>query len=73
MINFTKETGIYDLVKESYENFDQSTRHLILRKLSKSPPTSPKKEVIDKLLLLVGLFCTNTVRLNNYYFLQLTE
>ena len=73
MINFTKETSIYDLVKELYENCDQSTNHFILGKHSKSAPTRPKKEVIDKLLLFIGLLCTNTARLTNHYFLQLTE
>ena len=64
MINFTKETVFFCLVHEFYENFDQSTKHFIFGKLSKRLSA----EITGKLLLVIALFCIDTIRSNNYYF-----
>lgn len=68
MIDFTKETAILDLVKEFYENFYQSTKHIILGKLSKSTPLIYMNEILGKLVFLIALFYINSARSNNYYF-----
>jgi parallel beta-helix repeat protein len=68
MINFDKEIAILCLVNEFNKKFDQSIPHFTLGKFSKHPLTKSKSKVINKLLLLIALFCINTARSSNYYF-----
>ena len=68
MINFDKGIGILSLVNAFNKKFDLSSTHYQLGKFSKLPLTKSKSKVINKLLLLMALFCINTLKSSNYYF-----
>lgn len=68
MINFDKGIGILSLVNAFNKKFDLSITNFTLGKFSKLPLTKSKSKVITKLLLLMALFCMNTLKSSNYYF-----
>lgn len=68
MINFDKGIGILSLVNAFNKKFDLSITNFTLGKFSKLPLTKSKSKVINKLLLLMALFCMNTLKSSNYYF-----
>jgi parallel beta-helix repeat protein len=68
MIYFDKGIGISCLVKEYNKKFDRNTTHFAYDKFSKHPLTKSKSKATNKLLLLIALFCINTVKSSNYYF-----
>jgi parallel beta-helix repeat protein len=68
MINFDKGIGILSLVNAFNKNFDLSITNFTLGKFSKHSLTKSKSKVSNKLLLLMALFCMNTLKSSNYYF-----